>query len=210
MKMPDVRDDKTWKRINRILTVLLVLISFYLITNPFLPEVELILARKKDSTQGFVYESSAAVHAGINKNLLKKIPSDNRIVIPAINVDAQVLEGNDVSILNYGQAWRRPFTSSPDKGGNTVIVGHRYFGRGKNTFYHLNKLKKGQEIIVFWEGQEYVYKINSVFETSPEDIHVEDNTLQSILTIYTCSGLSAEKRLIVKADLTSQNLVGQL
>ena len=80
-----------------------------------------------------------------------------------------------------------------------MVVGHRFFGQGKNTFYHLNKLVAGEEIIVFWKEKEYKYKIEKVYETNPEDIAVEGPTKDDILTLYTCSGLSAEKRLIVVA-----------
>lgn len=186
-------------RINKILSIILFLLSIYIMVSPFLPELELILNRKQDETQGFVYKSNSAKEAGIDEEKLKPIPKENRVVIPAINVDAEILEGDTIDILNEGQSWRRPLTSSPDAGGNTVVVGHRFFGQGKNTFYHLNKLVAGEEIIVFWKEKEYKYKIEKVYETNPEDIAVEGPTKDDILTLYTCSGLSAEKRLIVIA-----------
>lgn len=186
-------------RINKILSIILFFLSIYIMISPFLPELELILNRQQDETQGFVYKSSSASDAGIDEEVLKPIPKENRVVIPAINVDAQILEGDTIDILNQGQAWRRPLTSTPEKIGNTVVVGHRYFGQGKNTFYHLNKLSAGEEIIVFWKEKEYKYKIEKVYETNPDDISVEATTKDNILTLYTCSGLSAEKRLIVIA-----------
>ena len=57
----------------------------------------------------------------------------------------------------------------------------------------------GDEILVFWEGKEHIYKIDKVFETNPENIAIENNTKEEILTLYTCSGLSAEKRFVVIA-----------
>lgn len=187
------------KQVNAVLSIILFLLSIYIMSMPFLPELELMLRRNSDNTEGFVYQSKAAVEAGIDEELLQPIPDENRIVIPKISVDAEVKEGGDISILDQGQAWRRPMTSKPDIGGNTVIVGHRYFGQGKNTFYHLNKLSVGDEIIVFWDKDEYKYVINSVFETVPENISIEQNTDDTILTLYTCSGLAAERRLIIKA-----------
>lgn len=186
-------------RINKVLSLILFMLSIYIMISPFIPEVELMLNRKQDETQGFVYNSTSAKEAGVEEEKLKPIPKENRVVIPGINVDAQILEGETIDILNKGQAWRRPLTSTPENRGNTVIVGHRYFGQGKNTFYHLNKLTEGDEIIVFWKEKEYKYIIERVYETNPEDISVESATKEDILTLYTCSGLSAEKRMIVVA-----------
>ncbi|MCA9380405.1 sortase [Candidatus Dojkabacteria bacterium] len=192
-------------RINKILSFILFFLSIYIMISPFIPELELLLNRQQDETQGFVYKSTSAEVAGVDEEKLKPIPKENRVVIPAINVDAEILEGETIDVLNEGQAWRRPLTSSPEKSGNTVVVGHRYFGQGKNTFYHLNKLTSGEEIIVFWEEKEYKYKIERVYETNPEDISVEASTNEDILTLYTCSGLSAEKRLIVVAKPVTES-----
>lgn len=181
------------------MSVVIFFLAVYIMTMPFFPEVELLLNQNRDDTQGFVYQSQAAKDAGVEEEVLNPIPTENRIVIPKINVDSEVLEGGSIDILHNGQSWRRPQTSNPQQGGNTVIVAHRYFGQGKNTFYHLNKLLVGDEILVFWEGKEHTYKIDKVFETNPENIAIENNTKEEILTLYTCSGLSAEKRFVVIA-----------
>lgn len=188
-----------WKRLNTLLSVVVFVLAVYIIAIPFLPEVELLINRRQDSTKGFVYKSDLAKKAGIDENELKPIPKDNRIVIPQIEVDSSILEGGDIDILSNGETWRRPNTSNPLKGGNTVVVAHRFFGRGKNTFYHLNKLKVNDEIIIFWEGKEFNYKIEKVFETTPDNLSVEKNTGDDRLTLYTCSGMSAENRLVVIA-----------
>lgn len=189
------------KNLNRILSTILFFLAVYIISTPFIPEIELLFERRSDKTQGFVYESNLAVDKDIPQEELKPIPKENRVVIPEVGIDSEILEGKDISILNKGQTWRRPLTSNPLKGGNTVVVGHRYFGQGKNTFYHLNKLKKDDLIIVYWEGVEYNYQVVEIFETVPQNISIESNTKEPILTLYTCSGLSAEKRFIVKAKL---------
>jgi len=188
-----------WQKVNSVLSVAVFLLAIYIMSMPFLPELELLLNQNQDKTQGFVYQSKAAEDAGVDEESLKPVPEGNRIVIPAINVDSEVLEGEDINVLHNGKTWRRPQTSNPQKGGNTVIVAHRYFGQGKNTFYHLNKLSVGDEIVIFWEGEEHMYKIDNVFETNPENIAIEDNTEDDMLTLYTCSGLSAERRFVVTA-----------
>lgn len=199
MENTDLRKTQFFKRLNHVLSVILFVLAVYIISMPFLPELELRIKQNQDQTKGFVYQSSAAEEAGVKEDVLSPIPEENIIIIPKINVDAVVLEGQDISVLEHGSTWRRPQTSQPTDGGNTVIVAHRYFGQGKNTFYHLNKLEPGDEIILFWDGKEHIYKVDEVFETNPENISVEDNTTEDLLTLYTCSGLAAEKRYVVRA-----------
>lgn len=166
---------------------------------PFIPEIELLFSKNNDESLGFVYKSVAAQNAGVGEEALKPIPEENTIVIPKISVNSRILEGPEINVLDNGDTWRRPHTSNPEKGGNTVIVAHRYFGQGKNTFYHLNKLSEGDEIVVFWDKEEYIYRVERVFETNPENIAIENNAKEDLLTLYTCSGLSAEKRFVVIA-----------
>lgn len=201
--MKNFNNKNKWQKVNSVLSVIVFLLAIYIMSMPFLPELELLFNRNQDNSHGFIYQSKAAEDAGVDDENLKPIPEENRIVIPRINVDSKILEGEDINVLSNGETWRRPHTANPQKGGNTVIVAHRYFGQGKNTFYHLNKLAAGDEVIVFWKGEEHIYKIEKVFETDPENIAIEDNTKEDVLTLYTCSGLSAERRFVVVAKPVS-------
>lgn len=128
------------------------------------------------------------------------IPQRNVLLIPQIGVDGLVYEGTDPTVLNYG-IWRRPNTSTPDKGGNTVFVAHRYlYTTGINTFYHLPKMEVGDEFVVFWEGQQYIYEVFTTETVLPTQTEIEENTQEPIVTLYTCTPLwSSEYRFVVKA-----------
>ena len=74
--------------------------------------------------------------------------SPDRLLIPKIGVNAPIVESSNA---NYGLSkgsWLVPNTSTPDKGGNTVITGHRfkYLPPNNLTFFLLiypeNLLKK--------------------------------------------------------------------
>jgi sortase A len=53
-------------------------------------------------------------------------------------------------------------------------------------------------LTLFWNNQEYRYKVKEIKEVQPTDIYIEENTTESILTIYTCTPLwTAEKRLVI-------------
>jgi len=131
---------------------------------------------------------------------LKPIPNDNFLIIPKIDVYGEVLVGDSINLLNSG-IWHRPDTSTPPAGGNTVFVAHRFqYTTGPNTFYHLDKLAVGDEITVFWNGIEYDYSVIEVSVVSPDEVEIEYNTEEPIVTLYTCTPLwTATNRLVVKA-----------
>jgi len=135
-----------------------------------------------------------------------QIPQDNRIVISKIAVDAPIVEGIDESALLNGM-WRRPNSSTPDKGGNTVITGHRFlYTTGPNTFFNLDKITVDDIIAVYWEGKEYDYMVYEITIVNPDRIDIEENTNESILTLYTCTPLWTSKtRLVIKAILQLPN-----
>lgn len=130
------------------------------------------------------------------------IPLRNVLLIPKIGIDGLVHESSNPEILNYG-IWRRPKTSTPDKGGNTVFVAHRYlYTTGINTFYHLPKMEINDQFVVFWQGKQYIYEVFEVKTVLPTKTEIEDNTDEAIVTLYTCTPLwTSEYRLVVKGKL---------
>jgi len=127
----------------------------------------------------------------------------NLLIIPKIGVKIPIVEGTTESALNKG-AWRLPETSTPDKGSNTVITGHRWKYRppSEKTFYLLNKLMIGDTFKITWDGKDYNYKVIGVSIVQPTDVWVLNPTQKSIVTLITCTPLfSTSKRLIVKGEL---------
>lgn len=129
----------------------------------------------------------------------KDIPTDSRLVIPKIALDQHIYEGTSPYLVNKG-VWARPNTSTPPKGSNTVLVGHRFTYDGPATFYNLDKVAVGDPIVVYWRGKEYDYKVSETKVVPPTAIDVEAPTKDPQLTIYTCTPLwSAKNRLVVVA-----------
>ncbi|MFS8130826.1 MAG: sortase [Candidatus Dojkabacteria bacterium] len=152
---------------------------------------------------GFAYKSEETLKIlGSRANNLPEIPKENTLVIPQIYVNAKINEGQEESTLMQGM-WRRPNTSTPDKGGNTVITSHRYLHTvGSNTFFNLDKVEVNNIVLVYWQGKEYVYKVYEITDVNPTQVDIEYNTKDPILTLYTCDPLwTSEKRLVVKARL---------
>ena len=66
-------------------------------------------------------------------------------------LDQPILEGRDTyAVLNHG-ILRWPASSTPDKGGNTVLIGHRFtYSHPQGVFYYLDKVKVGDKLSVAW------------------------------------------------------------
>ena len=128
---------------------------------------------------------------------------NNRLVIPKIGINMPVFLADNPNPLLRG-GWMFPATSTPDKGGNTVIFGHRFrllppFG---NTLYALDKVYVGDEITLNWHGQTYRYIVIESKIIEPTDFSVLNSTDTSRVTIITCSPLfSTKQRLVVIAEL---------
>lgn len=189
-------------KLNKVLSVIALFLGIYITLIPFIPELQLYLNQRRDTTNGYVYQSALSEDKA-DEDQLQPIPEGKRLVIPKINVDEEIHEGSNISVIQGGGTWRRPLTSNPQDGGNTVIVGHRFGYNGDNTFYHLNKLLPGDEFAVFWDKQEFDYVIREVKEVPATAIEVENQTNSSQVTLYTCAGLSAERRFVVIADLVA-------
>lgn len=181
---------------NNVLTIVVVSLGLYLIIMPLWPQINFLLL--KDN--GNPYQSSLQPE----NNSSKIIPSDNRLVIPQMGLDEPVNEGRSASTLSKG-IWRRPNTSTPDKGSNTVLVAHRFTYRSPAVFYHLDKLRVNDKFSLYWNNSEYVYKVREIRIVEPSEISVEDKTNTDVLTLYTCTPMwTAKQRLVVISDLIKE------
>lgn len=129
-----------------------------------------------------------------------EIPQTNTVAIPRLGIIADVSEGEYESDRDYLKTWRRTHTNTPDRGGNTVIVGHRYKGKDEYPLFYIDEVKEDDIVTVYWEGVQYDYKVTDTFEVDLYDISVEDPTDEDILTLYACDW-SGKNRLIVRAEL---------
>jgi LPXTG-site transpeptidase (sortase) family protein len=180
------------RKINNGLSVLLIVVALYIGLYPFLPQIS------------WWFRREAPVVSSAPPAITEKIPTANTLVIPRLSLSEKIIEGEAARTVDLG-VWRRPHTSQPSKGSNTVMVGHRFTYQGPAIFYHLDKVRMDDPITVYWEGKKYEYKVNSIQTVAPSEISVEKPTDQPILTLYTCTPLiTAEKRLVVKATLIGE------
>ncbi len=186
------------KRVNDILLALIVIINGYIILAPQLPKLEYWWRSNHTATQKSL---RAQVHAPA-----KETPQNqpNTLIVPSMLLKTPILEApvkDTYKVLDKG-IWRWPLGSTPDKGGNTVLVGHRFtYTNPKGIFYYMDKVQVGDEIGIVWSNQQYAYKVTSVREVPPTETSITDQTTDARLTMYTCTPLwNPKNRLVVVAE----------
>jgi sortase A len=119
-------------------------------------------------------------------------PAENRIIIPSINVDIPYGDDGEAA-LDRGAWWRHPERGNPEKGGNFIIAAHRFSIQPtpqatveKSPFYHLDKVKVGDPIIVDYNGKRYGYKISKQYTVTPTQTEIEAESEEPKLTLYSC------------------------
>ncbi len=128
----------------------------------------------------------------------KLVPLPGTLLIPKLDLDLEVFYGVGKEDLKKGPGFY-PQSGYPDTG-NVSIAGHR-----NTCFWHLDKLEKGEQILLLYNDKKYEYKVDAVFITHSRDWSVIDPTAKPALTLTTCHPLmplgGAKDRLIVRAFL---------
>jgi len=146
----------------------------------------------------------------ITANIAKHLPeseysvSPNRIIIPKIGVNSPIVESKTSEYGLSKGSWRVPETSTPDKGGNTVITGHRfkYLPPNNLTFYLFHKLETGDIFSVIWNEQNYIYNIKEIKIVPAHELSILNQTKEPIVTLFTCDPIySTKNRLVVIGEL---------
>ena len=154
----------------------------------------------RDTSPEVVAPYQGSLADGLNSDTDAPPPQDNRIVIPSISLDEPIIEGSSINLIKDGGTWHRPQTVIPTEQGNSVIVGHRYYGNNVSTFYHLDKVLIDEIFAVYWEGEELLYQVTDKKIVPATAVEIEGPTAERQLTLYTCHPLwSAEERLVITA-----------
>lgn len=112
----------------------------------------------------------------------KPVTALMRLEIPAIKISVMVLKGTSQEVLAKGAGW---YEQSVLPGlGNTAIGAHNnMYG---SWFRNVHKLKPGDELIITYQNQKYVYIVDWVRPIAPDDWSVIAPTDRTALTLTTC------------------------
>lgn len=138
------------------------------------------------------------------------------LYVPKINAKSTVIENVDLGkeseylqALQEGVAHGKG-TSFPGLGGNIFLFSHsvsapEYIKTYNAVFYDLKNLEQGDEIIVYFSGIKYVYKVSEKVITSPADVEfLTKDYGGETLILQTCDPPGTTlRRLLVIAKLTA-------
>lgn len=182
------------KTANNLLLLGIILVCGYVLLLPLLPMLTYWWQGKRVSLESFQQTAVAQAQAEQTSN-----PNANQLVIPRLRLRQPLFEGASKYTVNKG-IWVQPKASTPDKGSNTVLIGHRFTYQGPAVFYHLDQVLVNDRLVVFWYGQEYHYQVSEVKVVPPTATEIEGPSDRSQLTLYTCTPLiTAKNRLVVIA-----------
>jgi sortase A len=120
-------------------------------------------------------------------------------VIPAIEVDALVVEGDSWEQLKLGVGHHLN-TADPGERGNMVLSAHNdIYGE---TFRHLDDLELGDEVVIYAGEQPYRYIVRAKQIVEPTEVSVLASTTKPVTTLISCYPYMVDThRIVVIAEL---------
>jgi sortase A len=124
-----------------------------------------------------------------------------RIQIPAIDIDAPVVQGDGWEQLKKGVG-QHIGTANPGEKGNVVLSAHNdIFGE---IFRELDRLETGDEVVVYTNQRSYTYIVSQSRIVEPTMVEVMESTSQPTVTLISCYPyLVDNQRIVVTARLQS-------
>lgn len=139
------------------------------------------------------------------------IPETPTVKVPKIDVTAPLVFVNSIQETDIHEGLRNGLvhydgTAKPGEVGNSFITGHssNYWwekGSYNYVFASLNKLVIGDQAIIYYNGNKYLYQVKNILVVEPTDVSVLAQTDTPTMTLMTCTPPGTSwKRLIVQFD----------
>jgi sortase A len=117
-----------------------------------------------------------------------------RIQIPAIAVDAPIVQGDGWEQLKKGVG-QHIGSADPGEKNNVVLSAHNdVFGE---IFRDLNKLKTGDQVILYTSQHAYTYLVTGSQIVEPNRVDVMGPTTDAVVTLISCTPYMVDKQRIV-------------
>jgi len=122
-----------------------------------------------------------------------------RIQVPAIGVDAPVVQGDSWEQLKKGVG-QHIGSANPGQSGNLVLAGHNdVYGE---VFRDLEELQVGDQIVIYTQLRQYVYTVSETRIVEPNQVEVMATTSSPTVTLISCYPyLVDNKRIVVFGKL---------
>src|SRR5512142_2959655 len=117
-----------------------------------------------------------------------------RIEIPAIKIDAPVVQGDGWEQLKKGVA-QHGGSADPGQSGNVVLSAHNdVYGE---LFRNLDQLRSGDQIMLYTQQRQYVYIVDRTEIVDPTAVEVMASTGAPSVTLISCYPYLVDKQRIV-------------
>jgi sortase A len=117
-----------------------------------------------------------------------------RIQIPAIKIDAPVVQGDGWEQLKKGVA-QNIGSANPGQNGNMVLSAHNdVYGE---LFRYLDKLAPGDQVVLYTQQRQYVYVVDRTAIVEPTAVEVMASTGSPTVTLISCYPYLVDKQRIV-------------
>jgi sortase A len=125
-----------------------------------------------------------------------------RIQIPALGIDAPIVQGDGWEQLKKGVA-QHIGTPNPGSNGNLILSAHDdVFGE---IFRDLDKLKTGDQVIMFTNQRTFTYIVRQSQIVEPTQIEVMSQTKEAVVTLISCYPYMVDnQRIVITAYLQKQ------
>jgi sortase A len=122
-----------------------------------------------------------------------------RVQIPAIGVDAPIVQGDGWEQLKKGVG-QHIGSANPGESSNIVLTAHNdVFGE---IFRYLDQLEKGDQVIIYTSQRSYTYLVTGTEVVEPTRVEVLAPTTRPIATLISCYPyLVDNQRIVVRAAL---------
>ncbi len=123
----------------------------------------------------------------------------SRVVIPSIEVDALIVEGDSWEQLKLGVGHHLN-SANPGERGNLVLSAHNdIYGE---IFRHLDDLELGDDVVVYADEQPYRYVVTAKQIVEPTEVSVLAPTTKPVVTLISCYPYMVDThRIVVIAEL---------
>jgi len=117
-----------------------------------------------------------------------------RLQIPALDIDAPVVQGDGYEQLKKGVG-QHIGSPNPGQQGNIVLSAHNdVFGE---IFRDLDRLKPGDEVILFTSSRTYTYIVRQTQIVAPTQVEVMAPSLEPVVTLISCYPYMVDDKRIV-------------
>jgi len=117
-----------------------------------------------------------------------------RLQIPALNVDAPVVQGDGWEQLKKGVG-QYVGSANPGQEGNVVFSAHNdVYGE---LFRYLDRLAPGDQVVVYTQQRQYVYIVDRTVLVEPTAVEVMASAGSPTVTLISCYPYLVDKQRIV-------------